>query len=264
MGGACRTSPTSSGPSSTPWSRTSSRPCALAGHRRPPRRVRRAGRRAPRGQRPRRRRRPRRQARPRRDAAARRRRHRVTAAHPGWPLDLTWTTTARLRQAPSAGGVLVQPPARRPRAHRPRSPARPGRRRHRRRTRCARSAWRRSPSTGRRGGTARPCCSPRAGGGRCAAPDRRPRCWGWSRLHHTLVTGRVLSPCAAGEWAVDVAEPEWSRLLRESVRARHNPGDADALPQPAAAAPGRAALHRPADDRRRGGLRPRRGRAAGA
>ena len=39
------------------------------------------------------------------------------------------------------------------------------------------------------------------------------------RLLHTLVTGRVLSPCAAVRWALEVAEPEWARVLSESLRA---------------------------------------------
>lgn len=44
------------------------------------------------------------------------------------------------------------------------------------------------------------------------------------RLHHTLVTGTLVSPCQAGEWALALCEPEWKRLLDECLRVRHHPG----------------------------------------
>lgn len=44
------------------------------------------------------------------------------------------------------------------------------------------------------------------------------------RLHHTLVTGSLVSQCQAGEWALTLCEPEWRRLLEECLRVRHQPG----------------------------------------
>ncbi|GAA1879522.1 hypothetical protein GCM10009814_06990 [Lapillicoccus jejuensis] len=148
---------------------------------------------------------------------------RATAAHPQWPLDLTWTTTERLRRPPSPNGVLVhhqladhgltvlgQPVV----------------------------------------GTAAVATDPDALRDFCLAQiaDRWTTWWdgaavlltrggreslrgagptaavlGVVRLHHTLVTGEVLTPCAAAQWALQVAEPEWTRLLEESLRARHTP-----------------------------------------
>lgn len=43
------------------------------------------------------------------------------------------------------------------------------------------------------------------------------------RLHHTLVTGSLVSQCQAGEWALTICEPEWKRLLDECLRVRHQP-----------------------------------------
>ncbi len=43
------------------------------------------------------------------------------------------------------------------------------------------------------------------------------------RLHHTLVTGSLVSQCQAGEWALTLCEPEWKRLLNECLRVRHHP-----------------------------------------
>lgn len=47
---------------------------------------------------------------------------------------------------------------------------------------------------------------------------------GVTRLHHTLLTGRLTGLTAAGEWALTVCEPEWSRLLQEALRVRRDPG----------------------------------------
>ncbi len=43
-----------------------------------------------------------------------------------------------------------------------------------------------------------------------------------ARLHHTLLTGEVLSLSAVGEWALTVCEPEWSRLVEESLLVRQD------------------------------------------
>ena len=43
------------------------------------------------------------------------------------------------------------------------------------------------------------------------------------RLHHTLVTGALVSQCEAGRWALTLCEPEWKRLLEECLRVRHQP-----------------------------------------
>lgn len=46
---------------------------------------------------------------------------------------------------------------------------------------------------------------------------------GVTRVHYTLVTGRLTSKCGAGEWAAGVCEPEWRRLLQECLRIRNRP-----------------------------------------
>ncbi|MEO9150887.1 MAG: aminoglycoside adenylyltransferase domain-containing protein [Lapillicoccus sp.] len=43
------------------------------------------------------------------------------------------------------------------------------------------------------------------------------------RLHHTLVTGTLVSQCQAATWALTLCEPEWKRLLEECLRVRHHP-----------------------------------------
>ncbi|MEO3937127.1 hypothetical protein V3N99_10250 [Dermatophilaceae bacterium Soc4.6] len=44
-----------------------------------------------------------------------------------------------------------------------------------------------------------------------------------TRLHHTLLSGEVLSLSDVGQWALTVCEPQWSRLLRESLLVRQDP-----------------------------------------
>ncbi|MDQ2758105.1 MAG: hypothetical protein M3Y71_16385 [Actinomycetota bacterium] len=44
-----------------------------------------------------------------------------------------------------------------------------------------------------------------------------------ARLHHILLTGEVLSLSAVGQWALTVCEPEWSRLVEESLLVRQDP-----------------------------------------
>lgn len=148
---------------------------------------------------------------------------RVTAAHPDWPLDLTWTTTERLRRPPSPGGVLV----------------------HQQLAEHGLTVLGRpvagTPAVATDADALRAFCLEQIAerwttwwdgaavlltqGGRESLRGAGPTAavLGVVRLHHTLVTGRVLTPCAAGEWALGVAEPEWTRLLTESVRARHDP-----------------------------------------
>lgn len=148
---------------------------------------------------------------------------RVTAAHPDWPLDLTWTTTERLRRPPSPEGVLV----------------------HHQLAEHGLTVLGRPVA-----GSSAVATDPEALRAFCLEQvDRRWTTWwdgaavlltqggreslrgagptaavlGVVRLHHTLVTGHVLTPCAAAQWALQVAEPEWTRLLTESLRARHTP-----------------------------------------
>ena len=43
------------------------------------------------------------------------------------------------------------------------------------------------------------------------------------RLLHTLESGRVASKWAAGEWALDTLDPEWSSLIRQALDDRPDP-----------------------------------------
>ena len=53
-----------------------------------------------------------------------------------------------------------------------------------------------------------------------------------ARLHHTLLTGEVLSLSALGEWALTVCEPQWSRLVEESLLVRQAPHHASPYRSP--------------------------------
>lgn len=44
-----------------------------------------------------------------------------------------------------------------------------------------------------------------------------------TRLHYILSTGNVTSKCGAGEWALQVCEPQWRRLIEECLRIRNRP-----------------------------------------
>lgn len=72
---------------------------------------------------------------------------------------------------------------------------------------------------------------------------RRPGRWwtawgvlGAPRLHHTILTGEVISKEAAGEWALAAYDPKWHPIVQEGLAYWRDEPPGDALPDPASRA----------------------------